>query len=71
MSIKTTGPPRNDGYNMARTWGKKRFRHPVFGHGWMYQQGQDYFWPVRRHTTAMRDHIADIIDDALQRLAQN
>lgn len=70
VSVKTTGP-RTDGYNMARTWGKKRFRHPVFGRGWMYQQGQDYFWtPISRNTDAMRESIAQIIDDALARLAQ-
>lgn len=70
ISIRTNGP-RNDGYNMARTWAKRWFRHPVFGHGWVDQQGQDYFWsPVNQNLTAMQDRIADVIDDALARLAQ-
>jgi len=70
ISIKTTGP-RVDGYNMARTWAKRRFRHPVFGRGWMDQQGQDYFWtPIRERTEAMQSSVAQLIDDAIARLAQ-
>lgn len=72
VSVKTTGP-RDGGYNMAVVWQKGIFRHPVFGdtNHWVYQQGQPYFYsPVLHHYVQVRQRIADIIDEALARLAQ-
>tara|TARA_Y100000114_G_C11736504_1_gene316480 strand:+ start:243 stop:812 length:570 start_codon:yes stop_codon:yes gene_type:complete len=44
IEIKTTGP-KVDGYNKAKFWNKRRFRHPVFGNRDHYvdQAGQPYF----------------------------
>lgn len=65
VQIKTTGP-RNDGYNMAKTWQSRRFRHPIFGMlGWMDQQGQPYFWkPAYDGLDDMQRKVQHILDDA-------
>ena len=68
LRIKSTGP-RDDGYNMARVWQKARFRHPVFGHGWTWQQGQPYFFdPIRHHLPAMRERITAIVEETIERI---
>lgn len=71
IQIKTTGP-RNDGYNMAKTWQSKRFRHPIFGMlGWMDQQGQPYFWgPAYDGVDDMQHKVQRILDDAVNHLAK-
>lgn len=70
VQIKTTGPKHN-GYNMAKTWQSKIFRHPVFGLGWMYQQGQPYFWgPAYEGTEEMQLHVHKILDQALATLSK-
>jgi len=64
VEVRTTGP-RNDGYNMARIWQKKQFRHPIFNSShWATQFGQDYFFgPV---TSELRNNMRDRIDNAVQ-----
>lgn len=70
IQIKTTGP-RNDGYNMAKTWQAKRFRHPIFGIGWMDQQGQPYFWePAYDGVEDMQHKVQRILDGAVATLAK-
>jgi len=70
IQIKTTGP-RADGYNMAKTWQAARFRHPIFGLGWMDQQGQPYFWkPAYDGVEDMQRKTAKILDDAVARLSK-
>ena len=69
VSIVTTGP-RNDGYNMARVWQKRRFRHPVFGHGWVWQAGNPYFYgPLKTEYADARKRIQTIVEETLERLA--
>lgn len=69
VSVKTTGP-RADGYNMARVWEKKKFRHPVYGRGFVWQQGRPYFFdPIRKNLPATQQRIADIIDDTIKEIA--
>lgn len=70
VSVKTTGP-RVDGYNMARVWEKPKFRHPVYGRGFVWQQGKPYFFdPIRKNLPATQQRIADIIDDTIKEIAQ-
>ena len=71
IQIKTTGP-RNDGYNMAKVWQARRFRHPIFGVlGWMDQQGQPYFWePAYDGVDEMQRKTERILDNALNLLSK-
>lgn len=71
IQIKTTGP-RNDGYNMAKTWQARRFRHPIFRTlGWMDQQGQPYFWePAYDGVEDMQRKVQHILDDAVNHIAR-
>lgn len=71
IQIKTTGP-RNNGYNMAKAWQAKRFRHPIFGYlGWMDQQGQPYFWgPAYAGVEDMQRKVQKILDDAISTLSK-
>ncbi len=70
IQIKTTGP-RNYGYNMAKVWQAKRFRHPMFGLGWMDQQGQPYFWkPAYDGVEDMQKKVARILDTAVANLSK-
>lgn len=69
VRIKSTGP-RDDGYNMARVWEKAQFRHPVFGHGWTWQQGQPYFFtPIRHHLPEVRETIRAVLEETIERIA--
>ncbi|MEJ1087054.1 hypothetical protein WDU99_01840 [Microbacterium sp. Mu-80] len=71
VQIKTTGP-RNDGYNMAKVWQARRFRHPIFGHlGWMDQQGMPYFWgPAYDGVEDMQRKVQKILDNAVATLSK-
>ncbi|WP_309129479.1 hypothetical protein [Microbacterium sp.] len=71
IQIKTTGP-RNDGYNMAKVWQARRFRHPIFGAlGWMDQQGQPYFWePAYDGVEDMQRKVQTILDNAVTTLSK-
>jgi hypothetical protein len=68
IDIKTTGP-RENGYNLARMWQKRRFRHPVFGSdAWVEQPGQPYFFEPATNELRdlMRNRIEQAIENALQ-----
>lgn len=70
IAVKSTGP-RNEKYNMAKVWEKKLFRHPVFGGGWMYQQGMPYFWrPAYDGVEDMQKKASKILDEALATIAR-
>lgn len=71
IQIKTTGP-RNDGYNMAKVWQARRFRHPIFGLlGWMDQQGMPYFWgPAYDGVDDMQRKVQTILDNAVATLSK-
>lgn len=70
IQIQTTGP-KNDGYNMAKVWQSKRFRHPIFGLGWMDQQGQPFFWkPAYDGTEDMQRKVQSILDTAVATLSK-
>lgn len=71
IQVQTTGP-KNDGYNMAKVWERRRFRHPIFGNlGWMDQQGQPYFWkPAYDGVEDMQHKVQQILDDAVTTLSK-
>lgn len=68
IELKTTGPKR-DGYNAAKFWEAKHFRHPVFGRKtYVDQAGQPYFRGpalagrdemVRRAEKILRDAVRE------------
>lgn len=64
IEIKTTGP-KVDGYNKAKFWNKRRFRHPVFGNKgrWVDQQGKPYF---RAPVLAGRDDMVRRAESVLR-----
>lgn len=68
IQIKTRGP-RDAGYNMAKVWQSRMFRHPVFNRDvWVDQQGQPFFWgPVIEGRDAMLDEATDILNNAFER----
>ena len=70
IQLRTTGPVRDDGYNAAKFWQKKTFRHPVFGNRdrYVYQQGQPYFFgPVVEGRDDLLDKATKILNDAIER----
>lgn len=73
ISVKTTGP-RQDGYNAAKFWNAKVFRHPVFSHAgatFVYQQGQPYFFgPAYAGVEDMQTKTSAILDRALAALSR-
>lgn len=80
FELKTTGP-RDGGYNMAKVWQRKRFRHPVFADSatqtsadqvWVYQSGQPYFWdPVHDGgLDEMRNRASDAISRTLAAMSK-
>lgn len=68
-----TGGPRNGGYNMARIYQAKTFRHPVFGDKSRYaaQFGKPYFFgPITDELRGrMQQRIIRAVDDALDQLS--
>lgn len=72
VEVRSSGP-KIDGYNMARVWQSKVFRHPVFGdtQTWTYQKGQPYFWkPAFDGRDAMRMRIDEALDRGLAELGR-
>jgi hypothetical protein len=71
ISVSSSGPKRG-GANMAKLFELRRFRHPVFGSGtWVEQSGFPYFnTPARSGFDEMRERIADVVDDAIGRVAR-
>jgi len=70
IQMRTTGPVRDDGFNAAKFWQKKNFRHPVFGNRdtYVYQQGQPYFFgPVVEGRNDLLDKATKILNDAIER----
>ncbi|ONI62623.1 hypothetical protein CSIV_14200 [Microbacterium sp. CSI-V] len=67
VEFKTTGP-KEDGYNKAKFWQKRRFRHPAFGNRSRYvdQAGQPYF---RSPVIAGRDQLLRGVEGILTRAA--
>ncbi|MCC2030614.1 hypothetical protein [Microbacterium allomyrinae] len=67
IEIKTTGP-KVDGFNQAKVWNKRRFRHPVFGNKekWADQKGQPYY---RRPIMDGRDDLLRRTEEILNRAA--
>lgn len=64
VELRSTGPRRN-GYNMARVWNAREFRHPVFGTDeWEEQAGQPYFWAP---AIAGRDRVHTRVSEAIDR----
>lgn len=71
IELKTSGP-RRDGYNMARVYQARVFRHPAFGEpdSWVYQKGQPYFWgPAFDGLDAMRGRVDEALGRAVAALA--
>lgn len=68
VEFKTTGPKGADGFNKAKFWQKKRFRHPVFGDRKRYidQGGQPFF---RAPVMDGRDQLLRATEEILTRAA--
>lgn len=71
INIRTTGPT-DGGYNMARVYEQRLFRHPVFGTDeWAPQRGLPYFWgPVYKGRDEMHKRVQQRIDKAVKELAR-
>lgn len=68
IEVKTTGP-KVDGFNTARFWNLERFRHPVFGRGFVYQAGQPFFYgPARAGRDEMLRRAQGILERAAAQL---
>ena len=67
VEFKTTGP-KEDGYNKAKFWQKRRFRHPSFGDRSRYvdQAGQPFF---RAPVMQGRDQLLHSVEEILTRAA--
>lgn len=70
VEFKTTGPKGPDGFNKAKFWQKRRFRHPVFGNRRHYvdQAGQAFF---RAPVLQGRDQLLRATEEILTRAAQD
>lgn len=68
VEFKTTGPKGEDGFNKAKFWQKRRFRHPVFGDRKHYidQGGQPFF---RAPVMEGRDQLLRATEEILTRAA--
>lgn len=63
IDIATSGPKQN-GFNKARFWNARRFRHPVFGRAdsYVYQAGQPYIKPAYEARPKIRDRAREILE---------
>lgn len=66
IELKTTGPKDAHGYNRAKFWEKRVFRHRVFGGDtYVYQAGQPYFrGPALAGRDEMVRRAGEILRDA-------
>lgn len=69
VEFKTGGPKGADGFNKAKFWQKRRFRHPVFGDRRRYvdQGGQPFF---RAPVIEGREQLLRATEEILTRAAQ-
>ncbi|MBB3158192.1 hypothetical protein FHS07_001888 [Microbacterium proteolyticum] len=69
IEFKTTGPKGADGFNKAKFWQKRRFRHPVFGRRGQFvdQAGQPFF---RAPVIQGREQLLRATEDIITRAAQ-
>ncbi|REC98329.1 hypothetical protein DEU35_1429 [Microbacterium sp. AG157] len=70
IEFKTTGPKGPDGFNKAKFWQKRRFRHPAFGNRERYvdQAGQPFF---RAPVIEGREHLLRATEEIITRAAQD